>query len=272
LAVAVGATVLLAVVSGFAFGIETWHAFIQSLPVASQAALADGRADWAKLQSVFAVVRLMGGGGSLAWAVHFTFAAVIAIVLCALWHSKISYELKAAALATGTLLVTPYLFLYDLVVLAVPMAFLVRIGWSSGFLPGELTTIAFASLLVLIFPLVTAPVGLAAILVVALLIAIRVRHAASGADGFLQYQDQLPSRLGGAAADPELPRATCDEPHCSQGLDEASAAASIFVCSASTSGVSFTLAAGFIATPLRRGMTWMCRWNTTWPPALSLNC
>jgi arabinofuranan 3-O-arabinosyltransferase len=155
-------------------------------------------------KAFFAVVRLMGGGASLAWAVHFSFAALIAIVLCALWHSKISYELKAAALATGTLLVTPYLFLYDLVVLAVPMAFLIRIGWSSGFLTGELPTIAFASLLVLIFPLVTAPVGLAAILVVALLIAIRVRHAASGADGLLQYQDQLPSRLEASGGRPRI--------------------------------------------------------------------
>ena len=35
----------------------------------------------------------------------------------------------------------------------------------------------------------------------------------------------------------------------------------------SISGFSFTLAGGFIATPSCRGMTWTCRWNTTWPPA-----
>jgi hypothetical protein len=190
---AVGTVVLLALASCFAFGIETWHAFFQSLPVASQASLTDGRADWAKLQSVFAVVRLMGGGASLAWAVHFSFAAAIAIVLCVLWQGKIAYQLKAAALATGTLLVTPYLFLYDLVVLALPIAFLIRVGLSTGFLPGELPAIAFASMLVLVFPLATAPVGLAAIVVVALLIAIRIRHAASGPDGFLRYQGQPPS-------------------------------------------------------------------------------
>src|SRR5215510_12661566 len=27
-----------------------------------------------------------------------------------------------------------------------------------------------------------------------------------------------------------------------------------------------------MATPSRRGMTWIWRWNTTWPPAGSLNC
>jgi len=38
-----------------------------------------------------------------------------------LW-STISYEIKAAALATGVLLATPYLYMYDLVVLAVPLS------------------------------------------------------------------------------------------------------------------------------------------------------
>ena len=38
------------------------------------------------------------------------------------------------------------------------------------------------------------------------------------------------------------------------------------------SGFSFSLAGGFIGTPALRGMTCTCRWNTTWPPALSLNC
>ena len=37
--------------------------------------------------------------------------------------------LKAAALAVGTLLTTPYLFMYDMMVLAIPVAFLVRMGF-----------------------------------------------------------------------------------------------------------------------------------------------
>ena len=52
----------------------------------------------------------------------------------------------------------------------------------------------------------------------------------------------------------------------------ASAAASFAACSLSTSGASLTLAGGFSAMPSLRGMTWTWRWNTTWPPALSLNC
>jgi arabinofuranan 3-O-arabinosyltransferase len=175
-AAAAAVTALLVLASYLVFGMETWHAFLHSLPVASQAALTEGRADWGKLQSVFAVTRLVGGSAGVAWTLHFTMAGAIAIALCALWRSKISSDLKAAAFATGALLVTPYLFLYDLVVLAVPMAFLIRAGWAGGYLRGEMLGLGFASLLVLIFPLLTAPVGLGAILLVGLLVARRVRH------------------------------------------------------------------------------------------------
>jgi hypothetical protein len=97
-----------------------------------------------------------------------------AVLLGAIWRSKVSFDVKAAALVTGALLCTPYLFMYDLVALAVPMAFLLRAGRNSGDAQGEMVGLAFASLLILIFPLVKAPVGLAAILVIA---ALTARHA-----------------------------------------------------------------------------------------------
>ena len=59
-----------------------------------------------------------------------------------MWRSRVPYTLKAAALAVGTLLTTPYLFMYDMMVLAIPVAFLVRIGLRSGFRPYELPALA----------------------------------------------------------------------------------------------------------------------------------
>ena len=59
--------------------------------------------------------------------------ASVAVVLALMWRSRVPYTLKAAALAVGTLLTTPYLFMYDLMVLAIPVAFLVRIGPSTAF-------------------------------------------------------------------------------------------------------------------------------------------
>ena len=180
LAAAAVTTALLTVASGYVFGIETWHAFLQSLPVASEATLMQGRADWAKLQSVFALVRVLGGSAALAWSLQIALSGVVSILLYLMWRSsRMPFELKAAALATGALLVTPYLFLYDLMVLAVPMAFLIRLGLSSGHPPGDMPVIGLASLLILIFPLVAAPVGLAAILLVAFLIVRRAWHVVS---------------------------------------------------------------------------------------------
>ena len=62
---------------------------------------------------------------------------------------------------------------YDLAVLAVPLAFLFRLGRVRGFLSNELAGIGVACLLILIFilPAVKVPVGLVAVVIVAALIA-----------------------------------------------------------------------------------------------------
>ena len=165
--------VLMAVAAWFAFGSDTWQAFFANIGHTSQAFLSDGWADWGKLQTAFGLTRTLGGGETLAWAVQGAVALVAAIAIALLWRSRAAYEIKAAALATGAMLATPYLYTYDLVVLAVPLAFLFRFGRVRGFLPHEMVGIGVACLLVLIFPFVKAPVGFAALLVVAALIARR---------------------------------------------------------------------------------------------------
>jgi hypothetical protein len=165
--------VLMAVAAWFAFGSDTWQAFFANIGHTSQAFLSDGWADWGKLQTAFGLTRMLGGGETLAWAVQGAVALVAAIAIALLWRSRAAYEIKAAALATGAMLATPYLYTYDLVMLAVPLAFLFRLGRVRGFLPHEMAGIGVACLLVLIFPFVKAPVGFAALLVAAALIARR---------------------------------------------------------------------------------------------------
>jgi arabinofuranan 3-O-arabinosyltransferase len=165
---------MFALASWGAFGIESWEAFFRSLSAASQTTLDQGRADWAKLQSAFGLVRTLGGGNALAWSIQGTLAAVAALLVCALWRSKASFDTKAAALVIGALFATPYIFIYDLVVLAIPMAFLLRARTQTGNIPGEMLGILVASLLIMSFPLTKVPVGFAAALVVGLLIARRL--------------------------------------------------------------------------------------------------
>jgi hypothetical protein len=70
--------------------------------------------------------------------------AVLASSLAWLWHSDAAFELKAAALALGSLLATPYVLDYDLVVLAVAIAFFARHGLLHGFRDFEISLLAAA--------------------------------------------------------------------------------------------------------------------------------
>jgi arabinofuranan 3-O-arabinosyltransferase len=164
---------LMALSSWAAFGSEAWTAFFANIGHTSQAFLSNGWADFGKLQTAFGLVRMLGGSEPLAWTVQAAVALAAAVAVCALWRSRADDEIKMAALGTGALLATPYLYTYDLVALAVPLAFLWKLAARRGFLDHELPAIGAACLLLLAFPFVKAPVGFAAVLVVAALIARR---------------------------------------------------------------------------------------------------
>ena len=118
-------TVVMFLASWLAYGTESWQAFFHWMPVFSQAFLVEGKATWWKLQSLYSLVRFLGGSEQLGWTLQWILTATVGVVLVVMWRSRVSYSLKAAALATGTLLITPYLFMYDMMVLAIPVAFLV---------------------------------------------------------------------------------------------------------------------------------------------------
>jgi len=178
---AAAATALAMATASYAtFGVETWIAFVHALPVTSQAALTEGRAEFAKLQTLYALVRTMGGAESLAWTLHGLFAAAVAAGVIGLWRSRVSFDIKAAAFSAGTLLVTPYLFMYDLAVLAIPMAFLIRASLRTNDTAQELARLILSCALILSFFVVKAPVGLAAVLVVAGFITRRARLELGG--------------------------------------------------------------------------------------------
>jgi hypothetical protein len=174
LAVAALVTLGIALLSWFAFGSSSWDAFLHWLPITSRVVLGEGGADWSRLQSVFGLIRAYGGGETLAWSFQALGTAMLAAGLVWLWRSRTAFELKAAALAAGALLATPYVYMYDLVVLAVPVAFLLRLALVRGFTIGETLGFPAAGLLILAFPYVKTQVGLAAVLIVAALVAQRV--------------------------------------------------------------------------------------------------
>jgi hypothetical protein len=163
----------MALASWLVFGTESWQAFFHWMPMFSQAFLTEGKATFWKLQSIFALVRFCGGSEQLAWLFQWILTGSVAIALALMWRSRVRYSLKAASLAAGTLLITPYLFMYDMMVLAIPVAFLVRLGLRRGFRHGELPALGCALALIVSFIFLGAPVGLGATLIVVALIARR---------------------------------------------------------------------------------------------------
>jgi glycosyl transferase family 87 len=172
--VAAAVAVAIAAASVFAFGIESWQAFVHWLPITSKTFLSEGQAKFGKLQSLYGLVRVLHGGEPLAWALQIILSASTAVTVCFFWHKKKPFALQAAWLGVGTLLATPYVYLYDTVVLAVPVAFLVRVAIKTGFLRGEQPALLIAALLILSFPFLELPVGFAAIVIVAALVLRRI--------------------------------------------------------------------------------------------------
>lgn len=180
LATAAATAAALAAASWWAFGAESWHAFITWMPVTGKAVFAEGRAGLNKLQSLLGVVRWLGGDMTTAWIAQGVLVAGGAVAVAVLWHRPVSYEIKAAALAIAALLATPYLYVYDFPVLAIPLAFLVRLGLRDGFLPYELSATISASGLVLAFPFIAMPTGFLAALIVAAMVVRRALTSHTG--------------------------------------------------------------------------------------------
>jgi alpha-1,2-mannosyltransferase len=183
--IAAGVTVLaLCAATYFAFGPGVWEAFRESMTFTREIVLEKGDTGFHKIQSVFAAVRLLGGPVALAYAAQAIVFAVVAISLVWLWRGNKAFALKAAALIAGSMLATPYLLDYDLMIAAPAIAFLAALGLTKGFAPYEKSALAF----VWIAPLLTRtlaeqtylPLGLLAII---LLFGIVMRRAAQDAAG-----------------------------------------------------------------------------------------
>ncbi|MCP4617515.1 MAG: DUF2029 domain-containing protein [Bradyrhizobium sp.] len=131
---AAGLTVGAVVAVSFAtLGVDVWHAFFESMKFTQTIVLEQGGTGWEKIQSIFSASRNWGANVATAYAIQGTLALLLAASIAWLWYSDAAFELKAAALALASLLATPYVLDYDLVVLAVAIAFVARHGFARGF-------------------------------------------------------------------------------------------------------------------------------------------
>ncbi len=169
---AAGASLLVAAAATVAFGFEGWAASLAS-PGRRTSGLSTEEGLELTLQSAFGLVRWAGAGDRAALLAHLAVAALAIAAVCLLWARPLPFSLKAAALTIGAVTVTPYVQIYDLPILSIAVAFLVRDGLSRGFLHGE--RVAILACFVGLFSLLR-PFGLFIDLV---LLALVIRRAVS---------------------------------------------------------------------------------------------
>ena len=118
----------LIVASALAFGLRPWRGFLADLPLARRV-LEEGLLPWDTMPTVFAAARMQGASVRAAYAAQTVSALAIVASVALLWRGgEGDSRLKVAALVTGCLLISPYTFDYDLILLAFPIGLLAQWG------------------------------------------------------------------------------------------------------------------------------------------------
>jgi hypothetical protein len=148
-------SIALGLTSAIAFGYQGWLLFIHSL-INRQLNLGEIPGWQPPLISIFGFLQSTGASTYISWTVHLAAVAIVGTTICAFWAKRIPHSLKAAALCVGSVMVTPYALGYDLCVLSIAVAFLVKHALGYGFLPGErgVMLMCWAGLILLMAPLI----------------------------------------------------------------------------------------------------------------------
>ena len=157
-----------------AFGADTMQACLHFLPGASDALLVKGENGFYNFQTVYGLVRMAGLGSGAGMVIQGGMTLWAAVALAWFWRSDAPFPLKAAAMATASLIASPYLYIYDFAVLTVAFAFLYR---HRPFDAVEMAGVAAANVLVGAFLFFPSPIGLLAVVIAFALIVRRLTGA-----------------------------------------------------------------------------------------------
>jgi alpha-1,2-mannosyltransferase len=183
--IAAGGTVIaLAGVAALAFGPDLWWSFAASTETSRKLLLEQGDVGFEKLQSVFAAIRMWGGGLSLAYAVQGAASLAAICGVAWMWRTSVDRDLKAALLIVATLLGSPHVLDYDLTILGPAMAFIVASSCAGGFRDYDVSLVAAAWIAPLLARGVAGatgiPIGLITIVMLYALVMRRATKARTG--------------------------------------------------------------------------------------------
>jgi hypothetical protein len=164
----------LVLASVLVLGPEVWVAFWRNLPFTVNL-LQSGSLHWHNRPTVFSAVRLLGAGLTAAQIIQGGVMLGVTGVVAWVWWRRTPAAIRFSILILGILLFTPYAAVYDLAILAFPLAWLGWEGHTQGWWPGEQNLLVLGWLTPLVSPVLAkftglqiAPLVLAALLVLAL--------------------------------------------------------------------------------------------------------
>ncbi len=135
-AAAIATAIVLIAVSVVVFGPGPWFGFLTDTAVA-RIVLEQGMVGDHRIISLFAAVRILGGSLGAAYTAQAVLAVIVAVTAAWICRQGAAQGLSGVVLAAAALLVSPFLLVYDLVLLAVPLLWLWRAARDTGFLPWE---------------------------------------------------------------------------------------------------------------------------------------
>jgi alpha-1,2-mannosyltransferase len=107
------------------FGSETWHAFFVAA-AASTTAYASGHIPFSGYINPFGAVRQLGGAVNIASAMQACAILAAAALVVLVWRRQLPLPIRAATLASATLVAAPLAIFYDLLLAAVAILWLLR--------------------------------------------------------------------------------------------------------------------------------------------------
>lgn len=140
----------LCLVSLAAFGIGAWQGFFDLLPLYGSAA-SEGTIGWPKIASLYASLRMAGVAETAAMAIHATVALAATALVWRIWRDPALTHARAAILATATMLISPYLYMYDHLMLIAAVAWALHQGVKQRWL-AALFLISVVGLVQMIMP------------------------------------------------------------------------------------------------------------------------
>ncbi|WP_461315335.1 glycosyltransferase family 87 protein [Bradyrhizobium embrapense] len=141
---------LLVVLSYLIFGLDTWLNFLDVSRSARQT-LENGDVGFWRLQSIFATMRLLGASASTAFLIHGL--AALGVVGAVVWtlRQKIDAAAERSIIALACLLITPFSLFYDMLIMALPLAWMLREWQRTGFPAWSRAVLSLAFLAPMVF-------------------------------------------------------------------------------------------------------------------------